>query len=147
MSSDTKLPLAVCIVCIDPVTGNVLAATRPGTTDCWGFIGGKVDPGETIRQAARREFFEETGVELKDVPIREIVRIDDTHDYDVTVFQLYRHQCHDVKDILMARHGEDHFSVEPGILVGYVPMTTVCNSPFAEFNTRLLSILLANSLN
>jgi ADP-ribose pyrophosphatase YjhB (NUDIX family) len=36
-------------------------------SDCglWGFVGGRVDAGETIEQAATREAFEETGLEIQ----------------------------------------------------------------------------------
>ncbi len=32
--------------------------------DCWGFVGGHVEPGESIEQAAYRELEEETGIDL-----------------------------------------------------------------------------------
>lgn len=36
-------------------------AVNPGL---WGFFGGEVEAGETMREAAAREFFEETGLAL-----------------------------------------------------------------------------------
>lgn len=40
----------------------VLAVTRRHRPDDWNLPGGKVDPGETPRHAARRELLEETGI-------------------------------------------------------------------------------------
>ena len=45
--------------------GRVLAALRAGTPAGWEFPGGKVEPGETDRQAAVRELREELGVEAE----------------------------------------------------------------------------------
>ena len=43
----------------------VLLAHRPAHRD-WTFPKGKLDPGETLRQCARREVEEETGVRVLD---------------------------------------------------------------------------------
>jgi len=42
----------------------VLLVHRPRYDD-WSFPKGKVDPGETFKQAAKREVFEETGLRCK----------------------------------------------------------------------------------
>lgn len=33
--------------------------------DCWGLPGGALEPGETLEQSAKRELFEETGLQAK----------------------------------------------------------------------------------
>ena len=40
----------------------------------WSCFGGEVEPGETLEQAARREFFEETGVDVSGEMIRPVCR-------------------------------------------------------------------------
>ncbi|WP_137701694.1 NUDIX domain-containing protein [Marimonas lutisalis] len=40
----------------------------------WGFFGGAVEPGETLEAAARREFSEETGVDIDGDAVRPHVR-------------------------------------------------------------------------
>lgn len=139
-----KLPQAACILCIHPDTGNVLAATRPGTTDQWGLIGGKVDPGETFEQAAYREFREETGVNLT-CQLEYITTMVDAVDYEVAVYRVPRSAAHYIAHLL---EGKGIYSIEPRIQVGYVPMMEVCKfGPFQEFNSRLLNIVLAESMS
>lgn len=62
---DTEILAAGGIV-IDNSTGTprVLLVHRPGYDD-WSFPKGKLDPGETIEQAALREVREETGLECR----------------------------------------------------------------------------------
>lgn len=49
--------------------GRVLLQLRDYATSrypgCWGFFGGKVEDGETLKEAALREFREEAGLALK----------------------------------------------------------------------------------
>ncbi|MDQ2091708.1 NUDIX domain-containing protein [Marimonas arenosa] len=40
----------------------------------WCFFGGAVEPGETLETAARREFLEETGIDIADAPLEPLAR-------------------------------------------------------------------------
>jgi 8-oxo-dGTP diphosphatase len=61
--SDTQRQVVVGVALIRE--RRVLAARRAGTSGGWEFPGGKVEPGETDRQAAARELREELGVEAE----------------------------------------------------------------------------------
>lgn len=66
-SSTTRLPVDVAVgVLIDP-EGRFLLTSRPAGkayAGYWEFPGGKVEPGESIEQALRRELQEEIGVTI-----------------------------------------------------------------------------------
>jgi 8-oxo-dGTP diphosphatase len=61
--SNTERQIVVGVALV--ADGRVLAALRAGTPGGWEFPGGKVEPGETDRQAAVRELREELGVEAE----------------------------------------------------------------------------------
>lgn len=50
-------------VLLQPGRGELLAVTRP--EGGWGLPGGGIDPGETPAQAAARELYEETGLQVE----------------------------------------------------------------------------------
>ena len=59
--------------------GRVLMQLRDTYSDIvapgqWSFFGGGVEPGEALDKAARREFFEETGIDLTGEALRPLVR-------------------------------------------------------------------------
>jgi 8-oxo-dGTP diphosphatase len=61
--SNTERQIVVGVALV--ANGRVLSALRAGTSGGWEFPGGKVEPGETDRQAAVRELREELGVEAE----------------------------------------------------------------------------------
>ncbi len=46
---------------------NKILMQRRADNDCWGFIGGMMELGETIEETAKREVFEEVGIKLQDI--------------------------------------------------------------------------------
>lgn len=49
------------VICVSPTTGKILMGKKT-KSGLWGFFGGKINKGEDPKEAARREFIEETGV-------------------------------------------------------------------------------------
>ena len=63
------MPVDVAVGILIKPNGDVLLAQRPAGkpyAGYWEFPGGKVEPGEAILAALRREFMEELGIEIVD---------------------------------------------------------------------------------
>jgi 8-oxo-dGTP pyrophosphatase MutT (NUDIX family) len=135
-------PQAACVIAIHPIDGRILAATRRGTTDDWGIVGGKVDQGESTIVAAIREFREETGYWLIDIPDFLGTFVDE-EGWHVHVFIVT--QSIDYNRIA-EMYDPGPREVEPGITVGYVPFPELMVKTFAKFNTDLIGPLLAHLL-
>ena len=116
--------------------GEILAFHRQknvSDNNVYGFVGGKVDPGETPQQAAIREAFEEAGVIVE---INEDARdscfmsfVDDTH---TSIFILYKaHIVEGVDNI------GKHVRENEGVPVWIMP-SEILNSPFCDYNQHAL---------
>ena len=103
----------------------------------YGFVGGKVDPGETAIQAAIREAFEEAGVIVE---INEDARnscfmsfVDDTH---TSIFILYKAHIVEGADNIGKYVRENE-----GAPVWIMP-SEILNSPFRDYNQHALRYFL-----
>lgn len=61
MPTPVDVLVAAGVIVRDPQTNRVLLQRR-GDDGTWGPPGGRIEPGETLEAAARRELFEETGL-------------------------------------------------------------------------------------
>ena len=103
--------LAVKLLLLDANNRLLLIHARDpkSQTECWYPVGGGVEPGETLQEAASRETFEETG--LADVPLGiPVWRRDHTYDFNGQSFDVY-------EEWLL--HRVDHFDPAPTQLSDY----------------------------
>ncbi len=80
--SATPRPLATVGALVVGPSGRVLLIRTHKWRDRWGVPGGKIEYGETMASAVRREVLEETGLDLDDVrwaPVQEAVESHEFH--------------------------------------------------------------------
>ncbi|CAN5854275.1 NUDIX domain-containing protein [soil metagenome] len=73
-------PLATVGALVVSPAGRLLFVKTHKWKGSWGVPGGKVDYGETLQEALKREFLEETGLTLQDIrwgPVQEAVDSDE----------------------------------------------------------------------
>lgn len=111
--------------------GRYLAVSRKTNPDMWGLVGGKVDPFETVHEAAQRELMEETGIvagQPSFLPLYSglCVAQDDGSAFWVTTYLW----C----DTPIM---QDEIKAEPGLVVRWKTreeLTDPATSPFARYN-------------
>ena len=132
---------------VENEVGEILAFRRQKNVsgnNVYGFVGGKVDPGETAVQAAIREAFEEAGIIVE---INEDARnsyfmdfVDDDMDFvddaHANIFILYK--AHIVEG---ADNIGKHVRENEGAPVWIMP-SEILNSPFCDYNQRALRYFL-----
>lgn len=121
LAEEQKRAACVLIVSND---GKILSVARKNDPSKIGLPGGKVDPGETIESAARRECYEETG--LWSTNLKEIFKMVDG-EYETTTFS-----C-DVEGLIETQESGHISWVTREMLVD----PTI--SPFARYNAEMFS--------
>jgi 8-oxo-dGTP diphosphatase len=87
MPDPLKLLLVVAVALVD-ADGRVLLAQRPEgkqLAGLWEFPGGKIEPGESIEQALRRELHEELGITIGAAEVWKTTE----HDYPHALVRLH----------------------------------------------------------
>lgn len=85
--SERKILPAVSVALQRDDTLLLVRRGRPPSFGFYAFPGGRVEAGEQLEEAARRELAEETGLEARDLSPLVLVRAEgDEFDYDLQVF-------------------------------------------------------------
>jgi 8-oxo-dGTP pyrophosphatase MutT (NUDIX family) len=104
----------------------ILSVSRRDDTDAYGLPGGKVEPNETLENAAKRELLEETGVEAISLrPIFTCLCVGDV-DYLTTTFIVDRFKG------TPSNKGQGD--------VRWATPEELIDGPFGEYNVKLFSV-------
>lgn len=112
---------AACVALVDSRIKTIKMVTRKNN-QLLGMPGGKLDPGETFREAAIRETFEETGVSLTHEQItEEPIYIGQVGDFEVATFLAF---ISDDQQFVQKEHGVKTVSL---------PVSSIADVHLVEF--------------
>lgn len=107
--------------------GQILGVSRKDDPNAFGLPGGKVDPGESLEEAAIRECKEETGLDVWGLEKAFERLCEGETDYDTTTF----YAKYDSAQLIgSAEHETGH--------IKWVTWVELLRGPFGKYNRRLL---------
>lgn len=134
MSSKFSVAVLIPVHLVNTGQFKVVGVTRKGNPNDWGLPGGKIEQGETFKEAAVREVLEETGLEIDPLflqrvytgPIGEYVCVTYVYTWDSSSHFLETW----VNQSLRPEPNTD-------CLVGLVGLKELINGSFGDYNDRL----------
>jgi mutator protein MutT len=128
---------AACALIVSP-TERILCVSRKDDPNAWGLPGGKIEPGETPKQAAKRELAEETGLVMNS-GVSKLVFL------GRCVVPNSRKTMLTATYVVPRWRGEIS-TVEEG-RVGWRTWDDLLKGPFAEYNAALRDAFLRHSID
>lgn len=136
--NDYKFSVAVLIPVFlfspSPSQFKVVGVTRKDNPNDWGLPGGKIEQGETFKEAAVREVLEETGLEIDPLFLQRVY----TGPIGEYICATYLYTW-DSESRFLEEWIKQSIRPEPGTdsVVGLVGLKELINGCFSDYNDRL----------